>query len=164
MTPSDLTHLDESGRARMVDVGGKPATARTALAEAVVVLGPRIAALLRESGGVSKGNVIETARIAGILGAKKTADLIPMCHPLGLERVDIDCRLEGEELRIRARAACHGPTGVEMEAMTAAAVTALTVYDMCKAAGKGIVIRQVRLLEKTGGKSGVWRADDFREE
>lgn len=157
-----LTHLDDKGRARMVDVGGKKPAHRTAVAEAIVDLGPEIAPLVRETGGVAKGNVIETARIAGIMAAKKTAELIPMCHPLGLDVAAIDARFEGDSLILTATASCTGPTGVEMEAMTAVSVAALTVYDMCKAAGKGIVIRQTRLLEKTGGKSGIWRADDYQ--
>ena len=155
-----LSHLDAAGRPIMVDVAGKTPGRRSATAEAGVELGPEIAALLRETGGVAKGNVIDTARIAGIMAAKRTAELIPMCHPLALDVVRIDARLDDTRLTLTATAACTAATGVEMEAMTAASVAALTVYDMCKAAGKGIVIRSVRLLEKTGGKSGTWRAED----
>jgi len=142
----------------MVDVGGKLSTRRTAVAEAVVELGPRVSRLIAEKGAVAKGNVLEAARLAGVMAAKKTADLIPMCHPLLLDVVTVDCRLDGERLQIRSTVSCEGKTGVEMEAMTAATVAALTVYDMCKSAEKGLVIRQIRLLEKTGGKSGAWRA------
>ncbi|MDP6543298.1 MAG: cyclic pyranopterin monophosphate synthase MoaC [Phycisphaerae bacterium] len=151
-----LSHISDGGRASMVDVGAKDPTRRTAVAEAWVDVGPEIAAILRTSGAVAKGNVLETARIAGIMGAKRTPDLIPMCHPLALEVVDIDAELDGDRVRLVARAVCHGKTGVEMEAMTAASIAALTVYDMVKSAGKGVVIGPVRLLEKCGGKSGHW--------
>jgi molybdenum cofactor biosynthesis protein MoaC len=142
----------------MVDVGDKTATERSARAEAVVRLGPAIAAQLRTSGEVAKGNVLETARIAGIMAAKKTADLIPLCHALALSVVDIQAALADDELHLESYVRCRGATGVEMEALTAVTVAALTVYDMCKAAGKGMVIERVRLLQKTGGKSG-----DFAE-
>ena len=157
---ASLTHLDSEGRARMVDVGSKPATARRAVAESVVELGAALARLLAERGGVSKGNVIETARLAGIMAAKRTASLIPMCHPVALDAVDVIAEWRGADLALIATVSCRAPTGVEMEAMTAAAVAALTVYDMCKAASKGIVIRGVRLLEKSGGRSGEWKATD----
>lgn len=143
----------------MVDVSAKPATARMARAEARVSVGPRVARLLRETGAVAKGGVIETARLAGLMAAKRTWELIPMCHPLALDGVEVDIVLEGAAVRITACARCRGVTGVEMEAMTAASVAALTVYDMCKSAHKGITIEHVRLLEKTGGKSGHWRAE-----
>lgn len=146
----------------MVDVGAKRTTRRTARAEAIVRVGRRIAALLEKRGGIAKGNVVETARVAGIMAAKRTSDLIPMCHPLPLDVVDIRIDVSGERVRIESHAACRSVTGVEMEALVAAATAALTVYDMCKSADKGIVIEQIRLLEKTGGKSGRWLAADAR--
>jgi len=155
-----LSHLTAKGHARMVDVGGKKKTRRTAKAEAVVRLGETIARLVAETGGVSKGNVLETARIAGIMAAKRTADLIPMCHTLDLDSVDLDFRLAGDAVVVTAEVRCQGRTGVEMEAMTAASVAALTVYDMCKSADKGITIEHIRLVEKSGGKSGTWRSAD----
>ncbi len=155
-----LSHLSASGRVRMVDVGDKAATERTARAEAVVRLGARIAEQLRTTGETAKGNVMETARIAGIMAAKRTAELIPLCHPLALSVVDIWATPAEETLRLESFVRCRGVTGVEMEALTAVTVAALTVYDMCKAAGKGIVIERVRLLEKTGGQSGVWKAGE----
>ena len=154
-----FSHLDAEGAARMVDVGGKPHTRRMARAEARLRLGAAIVRQLGKTGGVAKGNVQETARIAGILAAKKTAELIPMCHSLSLDGVDIAFRLDGPVMTITAEARCSGPTGVEMEAMTAASVAALTVYDMCKSARKGIMIESIRLLAKTGGKSGPWTAE-----
>ena len=156
MRKSGFSHVGPRG-AKMVDVSRKAATRRTARAEAHVVVGPVIAALLRESGGVAKGNVIEAARLAGIVAAKRTAELIPMCHPLRLDHVEVRVELRGARLRIESAVRCRERTGAEMEALTAAAVAALTVYDMCKSADKGIEIRSVRLLEKSGGKSGLWR-------
>jgi len=152
-----FSHLSQAGRARMVDVADKPVTRRVALAEAWVNVGPGIAERLRQEGGLAKGNVLETARIAGIMAAKRTAVLIPMCHPLALDLVDVSAELVGDRVRLVATAAAEGKTGVEMEAMTAAAVAALTVYDMVKSAGRGIEIGPVRLLEKQGGKSGHWQ-------
>ena len=152
-----FSHLVPGGGARMVNVSAKRATRRSAVAEAWVSVGPGIARRLRASGGVAKGNVLETARLAGILGAKQTANLIPMCHPLGLDSVEIEAELVADRVRIVAIARCEGKTGVEMEAMTAACVAALTVYDMVKSAGRGVQIGPVRLLEKSGGKSGSWR-------
>ena len=148
-----LSHFDEAGEARMVDVSAKAATRREAEASAFVALSPEALAALPHN---AKGNPLEVARIAGIQAAKRTAELIPMCHPLALTHVEV--RLEPAEggIAIRATAATSAQTGVEMEALTAAAVAALTVYDMCKAADKGIVIREVRLERKTGGKSGDW--------
>jgi len=155
-----LTHLDAAGRARMVDVSAKAPTLRTAVAEATVALG-HVAydALVR--GGNPKGDVLAVARVAGVLGAKRTAELVPLCHPLLLSHVGVDFELlpDAHALRITASASCAAGTGVEMEAMVAVSVSALTVYDMCKAASKGIVISQVRLLSKQGGKSGAWCAD-----
>ena len=152
-----LSHISDDGQASMVDVGQKDPTRRMALAEAWVDVGPEIADMLRTSGAVAKGNVLETARVAGIMGAKRTGELIPMCHPLGLDVVELDAELVGDRVHLVARAACHGKTGVEMEAMTAVSVAALTVYDMVKSAGKGVTIGSIRLLEKSGGKSGRWR-------
>ena len=151
-----LTHQTPRGAARMVDVSTKAVTRRRAAAEAFVDVGTDIADRLRRSGGLAKGNVLETARIAGILAAKATPQLIPMCHPLALDAIDVDVRLEGSVVHLIATVACRGRTGVEMEAMTSAAVAALTVYDMVKSAGKGVSIGPVRLLRKEGGKSGRW--------
>ena len=148
------------GKARMVDVSGKDVTQRSAVAEAWVDVGADIAARLRASGGLAKGNVLETARLAGIQAAKRTPELIPMCHPIPLELVEVDAALDGDRVHIVARASCRARTGVEMEAMTAAAVAALTVYDMVKSAARGVAIGPVRLLEKAGGKSGQWRRED----
>jgi cyclic pyranopterin phosphate synthase len=153
---SKFSHLAPGGGARMVNVGAKPVTRRRAVAEAWVTVGRTIAARLRREGGLAKGNVLETARLAGIMAAKRTAALIPLCHPLPLDHVDVQATLEGGRVRIVATAAAEARTGVEMEAMTAAAVAALTVYDMVKSAGKGIEIGPVRLVEKEGGKSGRW--------
>jgi len=156
---SALTHLDDKGQARMVDVGAKAATVRVAVAEALVRLNPKTFALLTND-GLPKGDAFACARIAGILAAKKTAELIPLCHPLGLDAVDV--RFEPDQaasvVRIEAEAKLCAKTGVEMEAMTAASVAALTLYDMCKAVQKDIVIERVRLLYKSGGKSGEFRA------
>lgn len=162
----DLSHLerDAAGRARavMVDVGAKPSTRRTATARARVLFPPGVlGAVLAQAG--PKGPVDEVARIAGILAAKRTGELIPMCHPLGLDHVSIEIETAGEDLlEIRCRTSCEGRTGVEMEAMVGASTAALTVYDMTKALSKGIRIEAVELLEKTGGKSGVWRREDPR--
>ncbi len=144
----------------MVSVADKTPTRRTARAEAWVNVGPEIAAMLRRSGSVAKGNVLETARLAGILAAKRTGELIPMCHPLVLDVVEVEATLDGDRVRLETLVACEGKTGVEMEALTAASVAALTVYDMVKSAGKGVEIGPVRLLEKTGGKSGTWRREN----
>jgi cyclic pyranopterin monophosphate synthase len=159
--PRKLSHVDAQGRARMVDIGGKAETQREAVAEATVVMDAGTWALV-EAGQAAKGDVLAAARIAGIMGAKRTPDLIPLCHPLLLSRVDLtfDAKPRGRgktALRILAVARCAGQTGVEMEAMTAAAVAALTVYDMCKAVDRWMSIREVRLLEKRGGKSGTVR-------
>jgi len=152
-----LSHLAPDGRARMVDISAKPATAREARAEAFVRVGKEVAALIRRRGGIRKGNVLETARLAGIMAAKRTAEMIPLCHPLPLDAVVVEAELLGARVRIRTRVAGRAPTGYEMEALTAAAVAALAVYDMVKSAGKGIVIGPLRLLSKSGGKSGEWR-------
>ena len=149
-----LSHFDAAGSPRMVDVSTKAATRRTARAHAFVRMRPEV---LRSLPGNPKGNPLEIARIAGIAAAKKTADLIPRCHPLMLTHADVDVRVEDEGVRIVASAATTAQTGVEMEALTAAAVAALTVYDMTKALDKSIEIQDVYLLEKTGGKSGDFR-------
>ena len=154
-----LTHLDDSGAARMVDVGVKAATARSATAEGRIRMSA--AALDAIMGGTGpKGDALATARIAGIMAAKKTGELIPLCHPLGLESVTIAFHAESDAIRVTARTSLSGKTGVEMEAMTAASVALLTLYDMGKAIDRGMVIEGVRLLEKTGGKSGDWFAQD----
>ncbi len=156
----DLSHYDSSGRARMVDVGAKQATRRTATASAFVELSSAVIAALPSN---PKGNPLEVARVAGIQAAKRTSELIPMCHPLALTHVDVKAEIAEKGVRITATAATVGPTGVEMEALTAAAVAALTVYDMTKALDKGIVIRSIQLEEKTGGKSGEYRRNVKRE-
>lgn len=154
---ADLTHLDAQGKARMVDVGGKAVTRRIAVASGRIRMNAAALAAIRE-GAVPKGDVLAAARIAGIMAAKKTADLIPLCHPLALDTVTIDCTVEGDAVAVTASATLDGKTGVEMEAMTAACVALLTIYDMAKALDKGMVIEAVRLIEKRGGKSGDWRA------
>jgi cyclic pyranopterin monophosphate synthase len=149
-----LSHYDESGNARMVDVSGKPETKRTARAHAFV----RIATVVLDKLPANpKGNPLEVARVAGIMAAKKTSELIPMCHPIALSHADVELHVEAGGIRIVATASTSGPTGVEMEALTAATAAALTVYDMTKALDKGIEIQDVYLLEKTGGKSGDWK-------
>jgi cyclic pyranopterin phosphate synthase len=148
---SELSHFDDAGRAGMVDVSGKQASRRTATASAFVELSAAVLAALPAS---PKGNPLEVARFAGIQAAKRTADLIPMCHPLALTHVDVQADIVAGGVRITATVATVGPTGVEMEALTAASVAALTVYDMTKALDKGIVIRRVQLEAKSGGKSG----------
>jgi len=152
-----LSHVAPDGAPRMVDVGPKSATHRRAVAEAWVTVGRAIAVQLRREGVLAKGNVLEAARLAGIMAAKQTPNLIPLCHPLALDWVNVRADLEGDRVHIRAEAAAEGKTGVEMEAMTAAAVAALTVYDMVKSAGKAVEIGPLRLLEKEGGKSGPWK-------
>jgi cyclic pyranopterin phosphate synthase len=154
---SKLTHLDETGAARMVDVGGKPATARRAVAGGRITMSEECLAAIR-AGNAPKGDVLGTARIAGIMAAKRTGDLIPMCHPLGLEAVTIDFAYEETAIRVTATASLTGKTGVEMEAMTAASIALLTIYDMAKAIDKGMVISEVRLIAKSGGKSGDCKA------
>jgi cyclic pyranopterin monophosphate synthase len=155
---SPLTHFKD-GRAVMVDVSDKEATKREAIAEALILLPPEARAAL-ESGGIGKGDPLSVAQIAGILGAKKTAELIPLCHPIPLSSVDVAVTRTETGVRVTARAVTTDKTGVEMEALTAASVAALTVYDMLKAASKGIVISSIRLLSKTGGKSGDWTAEN----
>ncbi|WP_309622917.1 cyclic pyranopterin monophosphate synthase MoaC [Novosphingobium sp.] len=154
---AELSHLDEHGKARMVDVGGKAETSRVAVAEGLIRMNPAALAAIRD-GSVPKGDVLAAARIAGIMAAKKTADLIPLCHPLALTSVTVDFAIEDQVVRVTASAALTGRTGVEMEAMTAASVALLTIYDMAKAVDKGMVIEGLRLIEKRGGKSGDWKA------
>jgi len=154
---SKLTHLDASGAAHMVDVGGKPVTARRAVASGRITMSAEALAAIR-AGNAPKGDVLGTARIAGIMAAKRTGELIPLCHPLGLEAVTIEFAYEAGAIRATATASLTGKTGVEMEAMTAASIALLTIYDMAKAIDKGMVIEGVRLIAKTGGKSGDWSA------
>ena len=153
-----FTHFNEQGRAHMVDVTDKAPTVRTATASGTVRMAPETAKAIR-SGGVEKGDVLAVAQVAGILAAKNTAQTIPMCHPLPLTGVEIRFSWEEERLNILATARCKGETGVEMEALAAVSAAALTVYDMCKALQKDMEITDVRLLEKTGGKSGDWRRE-----
>ena len=154
-----LTHLDDKGAARMVDVGAKAVTARTALAEGYIRMNAKALMALTD-GSHPKGDAIAAARIAGIMAAKKTGELIPLCHPLALESVTVDFTTESDGIRVRSEASLTGKTGVEMEAMTATSVALLTLYDMGKSLDKGMRIEAIRLLEKTGGKSGTWRAAD----
>ena len=154
--PDELTHIDEAGNARMVDVGAKAVTDRRAIARAVVRMAPETVAAVR-SGDAPKGDVLGTARIAGIQAAKRTSELIPLCHPLPLSFVDVRLAVVEDGVEIETEARTTGQTGVEMEALTAASVAALTVYDMVKGIERGVVIESVRLLEKTGGKED-WRA------
>jgi len=158
---SDLSHIDERGRARMVDVGDKDETDRRARAEALVRMAPETLALIQDE-AVPKGDVIAAARLAGIVAAKRTHELIPLCHPLALSAVEVDIAEDAAlpGLRIVTEARLRGRTGVEMEALVAASVAALTVYDMCKAVDRGMEVVRVRLLEKSGGRSGLWRRDD----
>ena len=155
---NELTHLDKEGRARMVDVTGKVETVRVARAEAYVEMSPATVKLLREK-RVPKGDPLEVARIAGIQAGKKTSELIPLCHQLSLTHLDVSIEVIDAGARIEAMASTKAETGVEMEALTAASIAALTLYDMCKAVEKAISIGPVRLLEKSGGKSGHWRRD-----
>lgn len=148
-----LTHLDEQGQARMVDIGGKQPTKRQAVATGRIRMIPQALAAIRE-GDTPKGDVLAAARIAGIMAAKKTGELIPLCHPLALDAVTLDFAFEEGALRATATASLTGKTGVEMEAMTATSIALLTIYDMAKALDKGMVIEEIRLLSKSGGKSG----------
>lgn len=155
-----LTHLDDRGRAQMVDVAGKAATHRVAVAEGWLEMNP--ATLERiVHGEHAKGDVVATARVAGIMAAKKTAELVPLCHPLALTRIAVELQAISDQSLLRCVATVEtvGPTGVEMEALTAVQIALLTVYDMCKAADRGMTIRAVRLLEKRGGRSGHWRRE-----
>lgn len=154
--PDELTHLDDDGHVNMVDVGGKPATERNAVAEATVIMATTTADLFF-GGELPKGDALATARLAGIIGAKKTPDLIPLCHPIALTAVRVEVQRVDAGARIVATTATVGPTGVEMEAMTAVAVAALSVYDMVKGVERGVEITAIRLLAKSGGRSGDWR-------
>ncbi len=151
-----LTHVDEAGAARMVDVSGKDVTAREAVATGRVLASPEVVALLRGD-GVPKGDALAVARVAGILGAKRTPDLVPLCHPLAISGVEVDLEVVDEGVAITATVRTTDRTGVEMEALTAVSVAALTVVDMVKAVDKGAVVTDVRVEHKTGGKSGAWR-------
>ncbi|MCL6414892.1 cyclic pyranopterin monophosphate synthase MoaC [Aestuariirhabdus sp. Z084] len=159
MSQQRFTHLDDQGHAHMVDVTEKQITQRVAVAESWVALNQETFDLIT-GGEIEKGDVLATARIAGIQAAKRCSELIPLCHPLALTKVKVEFELYPEQKRIRVQALCKlaGRTGVEMEALTAASVAALTIYDMCKAVDKGINIENTRLLEKSGGKSGHWQA------
>ena len=152
---ADFTHFNEQGRAKMVDVGEKPVTVRTAVAAARVLVNEQTFALIR-SGGMKKGDVLTVAQIAGVMGAKRTPELIPMCHPVLVDGIDLDLSLDERRrsVEIRASVSCDGRTGVEMEALTAAATAALTVYDMCKAVQKEMVVTDLRLISKSGGVHG----------
>lgn len=157
---SGLTHLNERGEARMVDVSEKAATSRTAVAEGFIAMAADTLALI-ERGDAKKGDALATARLAGIMAAKRTHELIPLCHPLLLTKVTVDLEPTSDPagVRITAEVKVNGQTGVEMEALTAVSVACLTVYDMLKAVDRGMTIGPIRLLEKSGGRSGVWRAD-----
>lgn len=157
----DFSHFDDSGRARMVDVGDKQSTRRRAVATGCVRVNRETLELIK-SGGMKKGDVLGTAQIGGIMGAKRTPDIIPMCHPVMITGVQVDFRINEDvcAVEITASVGCEGATGVEMEALTAVSVAALTVYDMCKAVQKDMVISDIRLLEKTGGKSGDFKRTD----
>ena len=154
-----LTHFDEAGNAHMVDVGNKDVTERVAVAGATITMQPATVKLIRDK-KAAKGDVLAVAQLAGIMAAKRTAELIPLCHPLSLSSVDLKLSLDAKRNAIDIEATCklRGRTGVEMEALTAASVAALTVYDMCKAVDRGMVISDVKLLHKSGGKSGTWNA------
>jgi cyclic pyranopterin phosphate synthase len=158
---SKLSHLDDNGEARMVDVSDKAATQRTARAEGFIAMAPATLALVEE-GGAKKGDVLAAARIAGIMAAKKTSELIPLCHPLAITKASVAFEPSHTPpgIRVTAEVKVAGPTGVEMEALTAVSVACLTIYDMLKAADKAMVIGAIRLMEKTGGRSGTYRAAD----
>ena len=156
----DFTHFNEEGRAKMVDVGEKPVSTRTAVAAGRVLVNEHTFALIR-SGGMKKGDVLTVAQVAGVMGAKRTPDLIPMCHPIPISGIDLSLSLDEKRLSVEIEASvrCDGRTGVEMEALTAVSVAALTVYDMCKAVQKDMVISDIRLLSKTGGVHGEFHRD-----
>ena len=155
VTEKNFSHLSANGQATMVDIGAKPATAREAVARARITMQAETVALLRRH-ALPKGNALEIARYAGIMAAKRTGELIPLCHPLGLDFVDVQIAVHDTRLELEAVSRCHGKTGVEMEALTAVSIAALTLYDMCKAVDKTMVIGEIRLVKKTGGKSGVF--------
>jgi cyclic pyranopterin phosphate synthase len=159
LAPNDFTHFDEQGRALMVGVGEKAETRRVAIAAGRIVMQAATLAMIRD-GGAKKGDVLGVARLAGIMSSKRTADLIPLCHPIALTKVTVDFTLDeaASAINCSAMAETFGRTGVEMEALTAASIALLTIYDMCKAVDRGMVIESVRLMEKLGGKSGHWKA------
>ena len=159
MQNSPLTHFNAAGEAHMVDVGAKPNTQRTAVTEGYITMQAETLALIM-AGNHKKGDVLSVARIAGIMASKKTADLIPLCHPLAINHVEIQLQPEPDLLRVHCLATVktNGPTGVEMEALLATQIALLTIYDMCKSVDRGMVIESVRLLEKRGGKSGGWKS------
>ena len=152
----ELSHINEQGRAKMVDVTDKAETFREAIAEGTVIVEPDTMELIK-SGGIKKGDVLSVAQVAGIMAAKKTSDMIPMCHPLMLSGVAISFELTDAEIHIKATVRCKGSTGVEMEALSAVSTAALTIYDMCKAVQRDITITDIRLMYKSGGKSGVYQ-------
>jgi len=156
---SKLTHFNQAGEAHMVDIGDKQATARRAVAGGRIVMQPKTLALI-EQGGHKKGDVLGVARVAGIMATKRTAELVPMCHPLALTRVAVDFEIDAANSAVECKVTAEttGQTGVEMEALTGVQVALLTIYDMCKAVDRGMIIGDVRLLEKSGGKSGHWKA------
>lgn len=158
---NDFTHFNDQGRAKMVDVGEKPESRRTAIAAARVLVSPETFALI-QSGGMKKGDVLTVAQVAGVMGAKRTPDLIPMCHPVIVDGIDLSLRLDQERcsVEIQATVSCDGRTGVEMEALTAVSAAALTVYDMCKAVQRDMEITDIRLLEKSGGQSGLFLREE----
>lgn len=159
--PAELTHIDSQGSARMVDVGAKAPTRRVAVASGRIRVSREALAAIK-AGNAPKGDVLSTARIAAIMAAKRTAELIPMCHPLTLDAVNVDFAYESDAIRTTASASLTGRTGVEMEAITAVTIALVTIYDMAKALDKEMVIEDVRLIKKQGGKSGTWRAGDAR--
>lgn len=155
---SKLTHLDDEGAAHMVDVSAKAVTTRDALAQGMITMSPAALTAIQQ-GMIKKGDVLAVARIAGIMGAKKTSDLIPLCHPLPLSAVHLDIDPVADGLKVTASARTNGQTGVEMEALTAVSLALLTIYDMAKSIDKGMIIKDIRLLSKSGGRSGLWQAD-----
>jgi cyclic pyranopterin phosphate synthase len=157
---SGFTHFDDKGQAHMVDVSDKDQTERLATARASITMQPETLALIQD-GGIGKGDVLGVARLAGIMAAKRTPDLIPLCHPLALTKVSVELTCDADRNAVDIEATCKlkGRTGVEMEALTAASVAALTVYDMCKAVDRGMTVENVRLVHKSGGKSGEWNAE-----
>lgn len=149
-----LSHLDDKGQVKMVDIAGKPVTKRTAVARGLISMKRETLKMIKEN-RVAKGNVLAVAKVAGVLAAKKTADLIPLCHPLNLTHIDLSFEFREEGIEIKSRVELEGKTGAEMEALTAVAVVALTIYDMCKSVDKGMTISQIKLIRKTGGRNAV---------
>ena len=156
---SRFSHIDDEGKAAMVDVSAKAVTSRTATAKGAVLMDPKTLGMIVD-GAVKKGDVLSVARLAGVMGAKRTADLVPLCHPLPLDAIDVDlvCDTERSAVEITATCRCTGRTGVEMEALTAVSIAALTIYDMCKAVDRGMRLTEIRLVHKSGGKSGTFEA------